>query len=248
MSVKKILVSQPQPTTEKSPYYDLEAKYGVEVVFRPFIKVEGLTSREFRQSKISIGDHTAVIFLSRTAIDHYFRLAKELRYEVPDTMKYFCISKATAHYLQKHIIYRKRKIFYSESGKVDDLLPILEKHKKEKYLYPMSDVHDSSASKLQTLHINYTPAVMYRTVSNDFNEGEALPQDYDMLIFFTPSGVKTLKADFPNFVQGDIAIGGMGAKTLNEIESQGLRLDVTTDSEAPSMAAAIGRYLEQHQQ
>lgn len=248
MSVKKILVSQPQPTTEKSPYFDLAAKYDVEVVFHPFIKVEGLTSREFRQSKISISDHTAVIFLSRTAIDHYFRLAKELRFDVPDTMKYFCISKATAQYLQKHIVYRKRKIFYGETGMVDDLLPIVEKHKKEKFLFPMSDVHDPSVSRLQALHINYTPAVMYRTVSNKFEPSEPQPQDYDMIIFFTPSGVKTLMTDFPDFKQGDIAIGGMGAKTLSEIEAQGLRLDVTISPEAPSMAAAIGAYLDKQKQ
>lgn len=246
MSVKKILVSQPKPTSEKSPYFDLASKYGVEVVFRPFIRIEGLTSREFRQSKISITEFTAVIFLSRTAIDHYFRLAKALRYDVPETMKYFCISETTAHYLQKYIVYRKRKIFYSETGKIDDLLPIIEKHKKEKFIYPMSDVHDSSTSKLQSLQIDYTPAVMYRTVSNDFKPGETLPQDYDMIIFFTPSGVKTLKSDFPNFEQGDIAIGGMGSKTLREIEAQGLRLDVTVSPEARSMPAAIEQYLDQH--
>lgn len=247
MSVKKILVSQPKPTSEKSPYFDLASKYGVEVVFRPFIRIEGLTSREFRQSKISISDYTAVIFLSRTAIDHYFRLAEELRFAVPESMKYFCISETTAHYLQKYIVYRKRKIFYSETGKIDELLPIIEKHKKEKFIYPMSDVHDSSNSRLQALPIDYTPAVMYRTVSNDFKEGETLPQDYDMIIFFTPSGVKTLKADFPQFVQGDIAIGGMGGKTIREIEEQGLRLDVTVTPETRSMAAAIAKYLDEHQ-
>ena len=132
MSIKKILVSQPKPTSEKSPYFDIENKYGVEIVFRPFIKVEGLSSKEFRQQKISILDYTAVIFTAKKAIDNYFRLAEELRLEIPDTMKYFCVSETVAHYLQKYIVYRKRKIFHAESNLIDDLIPIMEKHKKER--------------------------------------------------------------------------------------------------------------------
>ena len=219
MKIKKILVSQPKPSSEKSPYFDLESKYGVEIVFRPFIKVEGLSSKEFRQQKISIGDYTAVIFTARTAVDNYFRLAKELRYDVPDTMKYFCISETVAHYLQKYTVYRKRKIFYSENGH-----------------------HESKLPELETKDINFRRAVMYRTVSNDFGPDE--PFDYNMLIFFTPSGVKSLLSNFPDFEQGDIAIGGMGNKTIEEIKASGLRLDVTTTPSTPSMAAAIGKYLE----
>ena len=207
MQIKKILVSQPKPSSEKSPYYDIEKKYGVTIVFRPFFKVEGLSSKEFRQNKVSISDHTSVIFTARTAIDHYFRLCKELRFEVPDTMKYFCVSETVAHYLQKYIVYRKRKIFFSETGKIEDLIPAIVKHNKEKYLYPMSDVHDSKTSKLDENHINYTKAIMYRTVSNDFAPDE--PFDYDMLIFFTPTGVKSMLKNFPKFKQGDIVIGGM---------------------------------------
>lgn len=246
MQIKKILVSQPKPSSEKSPYYDIEKKYGVTIVFRPFFKVEGLSSKEFRQNKVSISDHTSVIFTARTAIDHYFRLCKELRFEVPDTMKYFCVSETVAHYLQKYIVYRKRKIFFSETGKIEDLIPAIVKHNKEKYLYPMSDVHDSKTSKLDENHINYTKAIMYRTVSNDFAPDE--PFDYDMLIFFTPTGVKSMLKNFPKFKQGDIVIGGMGPKTLDEIKNSGLRFDITTSPEVPSMAAAIDQWLKDHQE
>ena len=251
MRISKILVSQPKPTSEKSPYFDLETKYGVSVVFRPFIKVEGLSSKEFRKYKVNPADFTAVIFTARTAVDHYFRLAKELRFDVPDTMKYFCLSQTVAHYLQKYIQYRKRKIFYSENGKVEELITLIEKHKKEKFIFPMSDVHDIKASQLEASQVKYTPAIMYRTVSNDFEPGE--PFDYDMIILFTPSGIKSLLHNFPNFVQGDIAIGGMGPKTIEEIKNSGLRLDITTSAKAPSIPAAIDQYLakvqkEEHRQ
>lgn len=241
MKISKILVSQPKPTSEKSPYFDLETKYGVTVVFRPFIKVEGLSSKEFRKFKVNPADFTAVIFTARTAVDHYFRLAKELRFDVPDTMKYFCLSQTVAHYLQKYIQYRKRKIFYSENGKIEELITLIEKHKKEKFIFPMSDVHDTKASLIDEHQIKYTPAIMYRTVSNDFQPGE--PFDYDMIILFTPSGIKALVSNFPDFVQGDIALGGMGPKTVEEIKKQGFRLDITTSPKAPSMPAAIDQFL-----
>ena len=141
MSIKKILVSQPRPTSEKSPYFDLERKYGVEIVFRQFIKVEGLSSKEFRQSKINVPEYSAIILTARTAVDHFFRLCNELRYKVPDTLKYFCVSETVANYLQKYVIYRKRKIFYSETGTMDGLIPIIAKHNKETYLMPVSDVY-----------------------------------------------------------------------------------------------------------
>ena len=171
MKVNKILVSQPKPTSEKSPYFDIAERYGVEVVFRPFIKVEGLSAREFRQQKININDFTAIIFTARTAIDHFFRLCDEMRVSIPDTMKYFCTTETIALYLQKYIIYRKRKIFHGTTGKLDDLIPSLSKHNKEKYLYAVSDVHkDNNAEMLDKAKINYTKAVMYRTVSNDFTD------------------------------------------------------------------------------
>lgn len=242
MSISKILVSQPKPTGAKSPYFDLETKYGVEIVFRPFIKIEGLTAKEFRQSRIQVPDYSAIIFTARTAIDHFFRLCKEIRYNVPETLKYFCISETIAHYLQKYIVYRKRKIFYSETGQIKDLVPLIEKHNKESYLMPVSDAHnDSKVSELDEHNISYTKAVMYRTVSNDFNPDEKL--DYDMLIFFSPAGVKSLITNFPNFKQGEIAIGAMGAPTIDAINEAGLRLDITTSPQAPSMAAAIDAYL-----
>ena len=152
MKINKILVSQPQPSSEKSPYFDIASRYGVELVFRPFIKVEGLSAREFRQQKININDFTAVIFTARTAIDHFFRLCEEMRVTIPDTMKYFCTTETIALYLQKYIVYRKRKIFHGNTGKLDDLLPSLTKHNKEKYLYAVSDVHkdDSNAAMLDS--------------------------------------------------------------------------------------------------
>lgn len=244
MKIKKILVSQPKPSSEKSPYFDLANKYGVEVVFRPFIKIEGLTSKEFRQSKIPITDHTAVIFTARTAVDHYFRLCKELRFNVPDTMKYFCVSETIAHYLQKYIIYRKRKIFYSETGHAEALLPLLAKHNKEKYIYPISDVHDQKLHIPEDGSIKFTKAIMYRTVSNVIRNDE--PFDYDMIILFTPSGVKSLLQSFPNFKQGNIAIGAMGGKTIEELKNNGLRLDLTTSPKAPSIAAAMDLYIKDH--
>ena len=245
MKIKKILVSQPKPSSEKSPYFDLESKYGVEIVFRPFIKVEGLSSKEFRQQKISIGDYTAVIFTARTAVDNYFRLAKELRYDVPDTMKYFCISETVAHYLQKYTVYRKRKIFYSENGHADGLMPLIEKHKKEVFLYPVSDVHESKLPELETKDINFRRAVMYRTVSNDFGPDEKF--DYDVLLFFSPAGIDSLLKNFPDFNQDNVAIGCLGAATAKAVTDAGLRLDIQAPSaKAPSMTAALDLFLQEN--
>ncbi|MDE7397432.1 MAG: uroporphyrinogen-III synthase [Muribaculum sp.] len=243
MNVKKILVSQPKPTSDKSPYYDIAEKYGVEVVFRPFIKVEGLSAKEFRQSRISIPDFTAIIFTARTAIDHFFRLCEEIRYTVPDTMKYFCTTEAIANYLQKYIIYRKRKIFHVNTGRLDDLLPALTKHSKEKYLFAVSDVNKPADDNiLDRNKINYTRAVMYRTVSNDFAPDE--PFDYDMLLFFSPQGIESLTKNFPSFEQGDIRIGAFGASTTKAVQDAGLRIDFQAPTpEAPSMTAALDLYL-----
>ena len=246
MKIKKILVSQPKPSSEKSPYHDLIRNYGVEIVFRPFIKIEGLTSREFRQSKIPINNHTAVIFTAKAAVDHYFRLCKELRFNVPDTMKYFCVSETIAHYLQKYIIYRKRKIFYSETGHAEALLPLLAKHNKETYLYPVSDVHEQKLHIPEDGSIKFTKAIMYRTVSNVIRPDEDF--DYDMVILFTPSGVKSLIQSFPNFKQGNIAIGAMGNKTIEELKKHELRLDLTTTPKTPSIAAAMEQYIKEHQE
>lgn len=246
MKINKILVSQPQPSSEKSPYFDIASRYGVELVFRPFIKVEGLSAREFRQQKININDFTAVIFTARTAIDHFFRLCEEMRISIPDTMKYFCTTESIALYLQKYIVYRKRKIFHGNTGKLDDLLPSLTKHNKEKYLYAVSDVHkdDSNAAMLDSAKLNYTKAVMYRTVSNDFTPDEQF--DYDMLLFFSPAGIDSLLKNFPDFNQGDIQIGCLGASTAKAVEQAGLRLDLAAPSpKAPSITAALDLFLKE---
>lgn len=249
MKVKKILVSQPRPTSEKSPYFDIAARYGVEVVFRPFIKVEGLTAREFRQQKINIADFTAVIFTARTAIDHFFRLCEEMRVTIPDTMKYFCTTESIALYLQKYIVYRKRKIFYGATGKFDDLLPSLSKHNKDKFLYAVSDVHkdNANAAILDRAKVNYTKAVMYRTVSNDFAADETF--DYDMLLFFSPAGIDSLMKNFPGFKQGDVQIGCFGASTAKAVADAGLRLDLEAPNpKAPSITAALDLFLKEHQE
>ena len=245
MKTKKVLVSQPKPSSEKSPYYEIAEKYGVEIVFRPFIKVEGLTAKEFRQSKISIPDYTAIIFTARTAIDHFFRLAEEMRITIPDTMKYFCTTESIALYLQKYTVYRKRKIFHGNTGKLDDLLPFLIKHSKEKFLYAISDVNKKEEENiLDQNNINYTKAVMYRTVSNDFGADEVF--DYDMLLFFSPSGIASLTKNFPDFKQGDIKIGCFGATTAKAVKDAGFRLDIEAPSpKAPSMTAALELYLKE---
>ncbi|MBR5552063.1 MAG: uroporphyrinogen-III synthase [Muribaculaceae bacterium] len=244
MKVKKVLVSQPKPSSEKSPYFEIAEKYGVEIVFRPFIKVEGLSAKEFRQSKISISDYTAVIFTARTAIDHFFRLCEEMRITIPDTMKYFCTTESIALYLQKYIIYRKRKIFHGNTGKLDDLLPFLMKHNKEKFLYAISSVHkEEDLNILDKNNINYTKAVMYRTVSNDFAPEENF--DYDMLLFFSPSGIDSLLKNFPDFKQEDIKIGCFGATTAKAVRDAGFRLDIEAPTaKTPSMTAALDLYLK----
>ena len=244
MKVKKVLVSQPKPSSEKSPYFEIAEKYGVEIEFRPFIKVEGLTAKEFRQSKISISDYTAVIFTARTAIDHFFRLCEEMRISIPDTMKYFCTTESIALYLQKYIIYRKRKIFHGNTGKLDELLPFLMKHNKEKFLYAISSVHkEEDINILDKNNINYTKAVMYRTVSNDFGPEEKF--DYDMLLFFSPSGIDSLLKNFPEFKQDDVKIGCFGATTAKAVRDAGFRLDIEAPSvKAPSMTAALEMYLK----
>lgn len=245
MKISKILVSQPKPASDKSPYYDIARKFGVEVVFRPFIKVEGLSAKEFRQQKISLADYTAIIFTSRGAVDHFFRIAEEMRYPIPDTLKYFCTSEAIALYLQKYIVYRKRKIFYADSGKLEDLIPLLQKHNKEKYLFVISNVNMEEANQLDKANIHYTKAVMYRTVSNDFEPGEQF--DYDMLVFFSPQGIQSLKKNFPNFEQGDIRIATFGAATARSVNEAGLRLDIEAPTPtAPSMPAAIEQYLKEN--
>jgi uroporphyrinogen-III synthase len=239
--IKKILVSQPRPTSEKSPYFDIATKYNVELVFRPFIKVEGISSREFRAQKVNILNYTAIVFTSRHAIDHFFTLAKEMRVNIPEDMKYFCVTETIALYIQKYVQYRKRKVFFGNTGRVDDLIPTMLKHKSEKYLVPMSDVHNDSLSQLlDSKKLTHTECVMYRTVSNDFTQEEIDTFDYDMLIFFSPSGIEALTKNFPNFEQGKIAIGTFGPATAKAVRDAGLRLDLEAPNDKfPSMTGAL---------
>lgn len=247
MSIKKILVSQPKPTTPKSPYFDIAEKYGVEIVFRPFIKVEGLTAKEFRQSKINLADYTAVIFTGKHAVDNFFRLCEEMRVNVPDTMKYFCTTESIALYLQKYIVYRKRKIFFGTNGKLDDpqLLAGILKNSGEKYLYPVADIHTTSNKVLEDNGIDVTRVVMYRTVSNDFTPDE--PLDYDLLLFFSPAGIDSLKKNFPDFDQNkqQVYIGTYGQPAAKAVTDAGLRLDYSAPTpQYPSMTAALDAFLK----
>lgn len=245
MKIKKILVSQPKPSTTKSPYFDLSEKNNVKIDFRPFIQVEGVSSKEFRQQKINILDHTAVIFTSRTAIDHFFRICEETRVTVPDDMKYFCISEATAFYLQKYIVYRKRKIFHS-TGKFPDLVEVIKKHKQEKFLVPLSDIHKPEIPNLLTkAKIKFTKAILYRTVSSDLSDLKDI--NYDVLVFFSPSGIKSLMQNFPDFEQNDTLIASFGPATAKAVKEAGLRLDIQAPMpQAPSMTAALEMYIKKH--
>ncbi len=239
-------MSQPKPASEKSPYYDIAEKYGVKIDFRPFIKVESLSAKEFRQQKVSIPDYTAVIFTSRHAIDHFFNLCSELRVTIPDTMKYFCLSEAIALYIQKYVQYRKRKIFFGNNGKIADLLPSILKHSGEKYLVPLSDVHNDDIKNLLDKHaISHTEVVMYRTVSAEFSKEEEF--DYDMLVFFTPSGIASLMKNFPDFEQKDIKIGCFGPQTAKAVREAGLRLDLEApNAAATSITAALDMFIKEN--
>ncbi|WP_288919022.1 uroporphyrinogen-III synthase [uncultured Prevotella sp.] len=245
--VKKILISQPKPSSERSPYFDIAKEFGVELDFRPFFKVEGISAKEFRQQKINLLDYSAVVFTSRHAINNYFNLAKEMRITIPEDMKYFCSIETIALYIQKFVQYRKRKVFFGKTGKIDDLLPTMVKHKTEKYLVPLSSVHnDDVKNLLDSKHLKHRECVMYRTVSNDFTDEEKKNFDYDMLVFFSPTGVRALLKNFPDFKQGDIKIAAFGPATAREIDAQGLRLDLQAPSkEFPSMAMALENYLKE---
>lgn len=243
--IKKILISQPQPTSEKSPYFDIAKSFGVEMIFRPFIKVEGISAKEFRQQHVSISDYTAIVFTSRHAIDHFFGLAKELRVTIPEDLKYFCVTETIALYIQKYTQFRKRKVFFGSTGKIADVVPLMIKHKTEKYLVPMSDVHnDEIKNLLDSKNLTHQEVVMYRTISNDFDPDEKL--DYDMLIFFSPAGVNALLKNFPKFQQDKMAIATFGPATAKTVKDAGLRLDLEAPSkDYPSMTGALRHYLEQ---
>ncbi len=241
--VKKILISQPKPADiEKTPYSDIIAKHNVKIHFEKFIKIEGISSQEFRRSKVSFSDHTAVILTSRQAVDHYFRMAKELRCEIPDKMKYFCISESTAFYLQKYIQYRKRKIFFGNQ-KFIELMDLIKKNAGEKFLVPSSNIHKQSMfDQLDKAGINYVKAVLYKTVSADLSHLNI--DDFDLLVFFSPAGIKSLMDNFPDFKQGDKLIGAFGATTQKAVKEAGLTLNLPAPTQtAPSMTMAIDQFL-----
>lgn len=244
MKIKNILVSQPQPLDfEKSPYGEIARKFNVNISFRKFFIIEGIPAREFRKDKVSIQDHSAVIFTSRNAVDHYFRICKEMRFEVPETMKYFSISESTAYYLQKYVQFRKRKIFHSKENAAN-LIDLIKKHKNEKFLLPCSDIHKQEIPKmLEENKIQYKKAIIYRTLASDLSDIDI--RNFDMLVFFSPSGIKSLQKNFPDFVQGDIAIGAFGATTHKAVRDAGLTLNVEAPSQAAaSMTAAIELFLQ----
>jgi uroporphyrinogen-III synthase len=244
--IKKILVSQPEPQTEKSPYFDLAEQFHLKLDFRPFIQVEGVPAKEFRQNRIDILAHTAVIFTSRTAIDHFFRIAEELRITIPDSMKYFCISESIAHYLQKYIVYRKRKIFFGDNDFKNLVEQVILKHNGETFLVPLSDVHKTEIPKtLDKYKLKYSKAFLYRTVSSNLSDIPSL--DYDMLVFYSPAGIKSLFENFPDFEQNDIKIGCFGPTTAKAVKKAGLRLDLhAPNPKAASMPMALEHFIREY--
>lgn len=243
MKVKSILISQPAPDSEKSPYFELAEKYNVKIDFRPFTKLEGVTAKEFRQTRIQIVEHTAVIFTSRTAIDHFFKISQDLRLTIPDSMKYFCISEATAFYLHKYIVYRKRKIFAAD-GRFSDLINVMKKFRDEKFLVPLSDIHKQEIPELlEKEGYDYTKAILYRTVSSDLSDLKEV--NYDILAFFSPSCIKSLLHNFPDFKQNGIRIACFGPTTAQAVHETGLRLDIEVPTvQAPSMTMALEQYIK----
>jgi uroporphyrinogen-III synthase len=243
LKIRKILVSQPEPATEKSPYFDLAEKHNLKIDFRSFIQIEPVEAKVFRKERINILDFSAVIFTSRTAVDHFFRICEEMRISVPDSMKYFCVSEATAFYLQKYIVYRKRKIFFGKS-RFDDLIEVMEKHKGEKFLLPLSDMHKPDIpKKLEKLKVEFQVAILYRTVASDLSD--LLSVDYDILVFFSPSGIKSLFENFPEFIQNNTKIAAFGPTTAKAVKDAKLRLDIQAPlPEAPSMTMALDQYIK----
>jgi len=244
LKIKSILVSQPEPQNPKSPYYELARKYNLKVDFRPFIEVVGVTAKEFRQQKINLLDYTAVIFTSKTAIDHYFRIAEELRLAIPDTMKYFCVTENVAFYLQKYIVYRKRKIFHGKA-KFNELVTIINKHKDDNFFVPLSIPHKAEIPELlDKNNINYRIGNMYKTVSADLSD--LADVYYDILVFYSPSGPKSLMENFPDFKQNNTLIAAFGPTTAEAIKCLNLRLDIDAPTQkSPSMTMALDSFIRE---
>lgn len=243
LKVKSILVTQPKPETEKSPYFDLAKKLNVKIDFRPFIHVEPISHKDFRKDKVNIAEHSAVILTSRNAADHFFRICSELRITVPETMKYFCISESTAYYLQKFVVYRKRKIFFGKQT-IADLMDVIKKHKKEKFLVPCTDIHKQEIFEtLESNGINSTKAVIYKTVASDLSDLANV--NYDVLVFFSPSGITSLFKNFPKFKQNNTRIAAFGPTTAQAVLDAGLKLDIQAPvPQAPSMTMALEQYIK----
>ncbi|RKF05295.1 uroporphyrinogen-III synthase [Tenacibaculum lutimaris] len=244
MKVKTILVSQPKPKTETSPYFDLAEKQKVKVDFRSFIHVEGIPVKEVRAQKVDLKNYTAIILTSRNAVDHFFRIAEEMRFTVPDDMKYFCQSEAVAYYLQKYVVYRKRKI-YVGNRTFPELTKLIKKHKDEKFLLPSSDkLKDLIPEELNKLGVDWKRADLYRTVVSDLSDLEDV--FYDILVFFSPSGIDSLFENFPDFKQNNTRIAVFGNSTIQAVEDRGLRVDIAAPTpETPSMTMALEKYIKE---
>ncbi len=242
MKVKTILVSQPEPKMENSPYSRLIEKEKVKVDFRPFIHVEGVTAKTVREQKIDLNDFTAIILTSRNAVDHFFRIAEEMRFKVPDSMKYFCQSEAVAYYLQKYVVYRKRKIYVGKRL-FTDLTPMFKKYKDEKFLLPSSDSLKPSIPKaLEDLNLDWKRAIFYKTVVSDLSDLKEVY--YDILVFFSPSGIESLLKNFPDFKQNDTRIAAFGNSTVDAAKKAELRIDIKAPTpETPSMTMALQKYI-----
>lgn len=247
MSIKSILVTQPRPETEKNPYFDLAKKYKLKIDFREFIQIEGVDIKDFRKDRINIPDYTAVILTSRNAVDHFFRVCKEIRYTVPDSMKYFCISESTAYYLQKYVVYRKRKIFHGKQT-FSELVDLIKKHKEENFLLPCTDIHKQEITTLlDQNNIKYNKAILYRTVASDLSDLADIK--YDMLVFFSPSGIESLLMNFPKFKQATTKIAAFGATTATAVKQAGLRLDIHAPQPMyPSMTMAIEHFIKNNKE
>lgn len=245
MKIKKILVSQPKPQNEKSPYFELAKKHNLKIDFRSFIHIEGIAAKEFRQSRIDISRHSAVIFTSKTAIDHFFRICEEMRVPIPDSLKYFCVSESIAYYLQKYIVYRKRKVFVGTNN-FKGLMELILKHNEEKFLVPLSDMHKPEIpEQLDKNKINYSIAILYRTICSDLSDLSDV--NYDILVFFSPSGIKSLLKNFPDFKQNNTKIAAFGPTTTQAVKKAGLHLDIEAPtSKAPSMTMALEQYITNH--
>lgn len=244
-AINSVLITLPKPETEKSPYFDLAKKYDLVLDFFPFIRVEGMPGRDFKKQRVDIAEHTAIIFTSRNAVEHFFRICDEIKLKVSQEMKYFCISEAVALYLQKFILYRKRKVFYSADGTTDGLLEVIAKHKhQERYILPTADNGKTDINKFLSLNkIPFSEATLYRTVSNDISE--LMEKTYDVIVFFSALSLNTLFEYFPKFQQNNTLIGAFGPSTAKAVEDASLRIDINAPVVgAPSMAAALDKYIE----